>query len=625
MLTQLTIRDFAIIDRLSIDWSPGLNAVTGETGAGKSIIIDAVGALLGGRVSPDLVRSGATRALVEGVFALSEAPDDGDLRATLDEYGLEPEDGALILTREVAVAGGRGGARINGRAVPASVLQQVGEHLVDIHGQSEHLSLLRPREHLELLDRYAELGAERRRLAGLVAELREVEREQGRVREEARQAAREQDLLRHEVDQIEAAGLAPDEEDELQLVRGRLRNVERLRSAVAAAYAALSGGPALADGDGLTGDEGPGATGLLAQAAAACSGVASVDPALEREAEALAGTAAQAEESARALRGYLDAIEDDPQQLQEVEERLLLIADLKRKFGETIGDVLAYAERARARLDAVERQDQLLGELEARRADLRRAVGTLAAEISARRSEAATRLRRSVEAELADLNMGGTRFVVRLARSHDPNGVPLPTNGSAKGGPSDGGSADGGSANGAADDPPTFTFDATGVDRVEFLIAPNPGEEPKGLGRIASGGELARVSLALKAILSQVDRRATLIFDEVDVGVGGRSAPVVGQKLWGLTADGGHQVLCVTHMPQVAAYADAHLVVAKGGGADTTRVVVRQLAPDERVDELALMLGGAPGSAGARRNAEELLDRATARKEPKAAPTTGST
>src|SRR5215212_2197251 len=207
MLTQLTIRDFAIIDRLTIEWSPGLNVVTGETGAGKSIIIDAVGALLGGRVTPDMVRNGATRATVEGVFDLSDVRDRDELHAALEEHGLELEDGGLILTRDVAGSGGRGVARINGRAVPASVLQQVGEHLVDIHGQSEHLSLLRPREHLELLDRYAGLGAERARFAELVTDLRATDREQARVRDEARQAEREQELLRHEVAQIDAAEL----------------------------------------------------------------------------------------------------------------------------------------------------------------------------------------------------------------------------------------------------------------------------------------------------------------------------------------------------------------------------------------------------------------------------------
>jgi DNA repair protein RecN (Recombination protein N) len=579
VLAQLTIRDFAIIDRLTIEWSRGLNVVTGETGAGKSIIIDAVGALLGGRISPDFVRTGANRATVEGVFDLSTSEDAGDLKAALDEHGLEIEDGGLILTRDIAGAGGRGVSRVNGRAVPTAVLQQIGEHLIDIHGQSEHLSLLRPREHLDLLDRYAGPGTERSRLARIVADLRAVDREQQHVREEARRAQREQTILRHEVDEIDAAALSPSEEADLLGTRERLRNVERLRTAVQSAWAALSGD-----------DEHPGAHDLVGQAALACGQVGTVDPILGQQAEALDAVAEQLDDAVRSLRRYLDEVEDDPEQLQSVEERLLALADLKRKYGDTVEEILAYAERARSRLEAVERQDQILAELDARREELRRAAGALAGDLSARRAMAAVALQAVVEAELADLNMRGTRFITHLAQTDDPNGLPVEIVGRSR----------------------ILAFDATGVDRVEFLIAPNPGEEPKGLGRIASGGELARVALALKTALSRVDRRATLIFDEVDTGVGGRSAPVVGEKLWGLTSE--HQVLCVTHMPQVAAYADSHLVVAKGTDEGSSRVVVRSLEPPERIEELAQMLGGPLGGSGARRNARELLDGARTRK-----------
>jgi DNA repair protein RecN (Recombination protein N) len=579
MLAQLTIRDFAIIDRLTIEWSRGLNVVTGETGAGKSIIIDAVGALLGGRISPDFVRSGASRATVEGVFDLSTSEDVGELRTALDEHGLEIEDGGLILSRDIAGAGGRGVSRVNGRAVPTAVLQQIGEHLIDIHGQSEHLSLLRPREHLDLLDRYAGLGTSRVRLATLVADLRAVDREQQRVREEARRAQREQALLRHEVEEIDAAELRPGEEEELLLTRERLRNVERLQTAVLSAWTALSGD-----------EDRAGAHDLVGQAALECGQVGGFDPVLAQQSEVLDGVAEQLDDVTRALRRYLDAVEEDPEQLQAVEERLLALADLKRKYGDTIEEILAYVERARGRLEAVERQDQIVAELEARRQEIRAAAGTLASSLSARRTVAASELQSVVETELADLNMRGTRFVVHFERADDPDGLPVEIDGHAR----------------------MLAYDATGVDRVEFLIAPNVGEEPKGLGRIASGGELARVGLALKTALSRVDRRATLIFDEVDTGVGGRSAPVVGEKLWGLTSE--HQVLCVTHMPQVAAYADSHLVVAKGADEGASRVNVRSLEPSERVEELAQMLGGPLGGQGARRNARELLEGAKVRK-----------
>jgi DNA repair protein RecN (Recombination protein N) len=579
VLAQLTIRDFAIIDRLTIEWSRGLNVVTGETGAGKSIIIDAVGALLGGRISADFVRTGASRATVEGVFDLSTAEDAAELKAALDEHGLEIEDGGLILTRDIAGTGGRGVSRVNGRAVPTAVLQQIGEHLIDIHGQSEHLSLLRPREHLDLLDRYAGLGTGRSRMASLAADLRAVDREQQQVREDARRAQREQTILRHEVDEIDAAALSPTEEDELLATRERLRNVEKLRGAVQTAWAALSGD-----------DERAGAHDLMGQAALAIGQVGGFDPALAQQGEALDAAAEQLDDIVRELRRYLDTIEDDPEGLQVVEERLLALADLKRKYGDTVEEIMAYAERARRRLEAVERQDQILAELDARREELRAEAGALAGQLSARRVTAAEELQAVVEAELADLNMRGTQFVVHFERADDPSGLPVELDGR----------------------PRTLAFDATGVDRVEFLIAPNPGEAPKGLGRIASGGELARVALALKTALSRVDRRATLIFDEVDTGVGGRSAPIVGEKLWGLTSE--HQVLCVTHMPQVAAYADAHLVVAKGADEGSSRVEVCTLEPAARVEELAQMLGGPLGGAGARRNARELLDGARSRK-----------
>jgi DNA repair protein RecN (Recombination protein N) len=571
MLAQLVIRDLAIIDRLTIEWDRGLTVLTGETGAGKSIIIDAVSAVLGGKVGPEMVRGGARRATVEAVLDLVES--SGNLAASLAELDLELEDGALILARDIAGSGGRGAARINGRTVTAAILQQLGEQLVDIHGQSEHLSLLRPREHLELLDRYAELEPQRAEMAAVVAELRDLEARVRRLHDDVRQAVREQSLLRHEVDEIDRAELDSDEEAELSGSRQRLANVERLRALVVEALAALQGD-----------DDRPGALDAIGSAQTATDRASRIDPALASVAEALTASAAQIEDAIRELGRYGGTIEDDPAQLAVVEERLLLLGDLKRKYGDSIPEILAYAERARQRLATVERQDELLSELSARRAELRQRAVETASKLSTARSAAAVHLAAQAEQELADLNMRGTRFVVQVSQRADAGGLGL----------SDG---------------RAVAYDATGIDQVEFLIAANPGEEPRPLGRIASGGELARVSLALKSILSRVDRRPALIFDEVDVGVGGRSAPVVGEKLWALTRD--HQVLCVTHMPQVAAFADTHLAVRKGGD-DSTRVEVTALSAAERVEELAQMLGGPMGGEGARRNARELLKAAEA-------------
>ncbi len=578
MLAQLAIRNFAIIDRLDLAWEPGLNVITGETGAGKSIIIDAVGALLGDRLGPEAVRTGADRALIEGVFLVGDAPD-GELGAALAEYGLEAEDGALIVSREVAAAGGRGGARVNGRSVPLAVLQQLGEQLVDVHGQSEHMALLRVREHLGYLDRYAGVLPERARVSALVRELRAVREERQRVLADARQAARQQEMLRHEIAEIERAALRPGEEEELQAQRTRLRHVERLRQAATRACEALGGAE-------TEGGDRAGAVDLLGEAVVACQEGAQFDPALGAEVERLNAAFEQAEETALRLRSYLDTIEADPNALERVEERLFAIADLKRKYGESVAEILAYLEHARRGVEGFEHRAERLAELEARERALLEQVAGEAGALSRQRAAAGQRLAAAVERELADLQMGGTRFVVSITQAEDSGGVPV--------------------------DGRLLAFGETGVDRVEFLIAPNAGEAPKPLARIASGGELARTALALKTILARADTRSTLIFDEVDVGVGGRAAPVVGQKLWAVAA-GGHQVLCVTHLPQVAAYADRHWVVAKQEQDGRTRAAVGALALDESVEELAAMLAGA-ATESARQSARDLLQRSAAYK-----------
>ena len=575
VLLELTIRDFAIIDELTLHWEPGLNALTGETGAGKSIIVDAVGALLGDRLGSEIVRAGRQRAFVEGIFALGDGANaPAPVRELLAEHELLEEDDQLIVTRELA-RGGRSIARLNGRAVPLSLLQQVGEHLVDIHGQSQHLSLLRPREHLDYLDRYAGLVDLRRQVGSHVQQWRAVQAERRKLQEEVRTAARERDLLRHEVTEIEAADLQPGEEEELQALRQRLRHSARLRQAAEQAILALQGL-----------DEVRGATDLLGEAAIHCTDASRADPDLAPVAETLERLSAEADETGRDLRHYLDRLEADPRQLEDVEARFLALADLKRKYGESVEAVLDYLERARARLATAERGEELLAELDERERGLRAEVAAAALDLSRRRAAAGGDLRAAVEAELSDLNMAGAQFEVAMDHQADTTGVEWPAE-------------DGG--------PVQVAVDATGADRVEFLFSANPGEPPRGLGRIASGGELARVALALKAVLARVDQRGTLVFDEIDVGVGGRSASVVGEKLCQLTRT--HQVLCITHMPQVAAYADQHLVVAKRVDAETTRTVVEPVSGTQRVAELAAMLGGSPGSRAAEANARELLAR----------------
>jgi DNA repair protein RecN (Recombination protein N) len=559
VLSQLTIRNFAIVDRLEIDWRGGLNVITGETGAGKSILIDAVGALLGDRLGPDVVRSGAPRALVEGVFVLP-AELQADFAQLLDEYGLEAEDGALIVSREIAGSGGRGGARVNGRSVPLAVLQELGEHLVDIHGQSEHMALLRSREQLEYLDRYAGALSERAEVARLARQLRETRDAQEELLKNERETARLQDMLRHEVAEIESAELRPDEEDELLVQRARLEHVERLRQAAATTLAALSGDD----------DDAAGAIDRLAAAVATSRDGGRIDPSLDGEADALQSALDQAEESARTLREYLELVEVDPQALEQTVERLFLIGDLKRKYGESVAEVLSYKANAQQRLAEIEHRSEQVDQLQARERELAAQLGSVAQALSARRAQAAAELSSAVQRELADLRLAEANFAVAIE--------PIP-------------------------------IELTGMDRVEFRLTTTPDEEPRPMTRVASGGELARIALALKTVLTRAETRPTLIFDEVDVGVGGRTAPVVGEKLWAVAA-AGHQVLCVTHMPQVAAFGESHYVVSRTGG----EVAVALAEGDQRLDELAAMLAGGVSKA-ARQSARELLDRAAAAKK----------
>jgi DNA repair protein RecN (Recombination protein N) len=560
VLQQLTIRNFATIVQLSVEWQPGLNVITGETGAGKSILIDAVGALLGDRLGPEVVRSGAERALVECVFVLPD-PCAPELRQVLDEYGLEPEDGELIVTREIGASGSRGGARVNGRSVPLSVLQAVGGQLVDVHGQSEHMALLRTREQLDYLDRYAGTLPERTTVGVQVRELRNVRDAVRKLSAEEREAARLQDMLRHEIAEIERAELRPDEEDELKAQQTRLQHVERLRQSAHVAHVALAGADS---GDRA---DTAGALDLLAEALSACSDAARFDAALEEQVETLNTALAHAQESAAALREYVDRLEPDPQALERITGRLFLIGDLQRKYGDSIAEVLAYAADAQRRLAAIEHRSEHQVELQQQEQRLLLGLTSAAAKLSGLRKAAAERLASAVEQELADLRLGGTRFTVALNQTDD--------------------------------------FDATGSDRIEFLLAANPGEEPRAMARVASGGELSRIALALKTILSRAETRPTLIFDEIDVGVGGRTAPVVGEKLRSV-ASGGHQVLCVTHLPQVAAFADAHYVVSKALG-ERAETSVELLSDAARIEELAAMLAGAATEAG-RESARELLD-----------------
>lgn len=602
MLLELNIADFAIIERLRLTLGPGFNVFTGETGAGKSIIVDAISALVGERMGADMVRAGSDRASVEGVFDVSEAlsrdrsHDHGSSRVrdgaagdeaptslseTLADLGIEAEDGVLILGREMT-AGGRGLARINGRTAPLSTLQRLSTTLIDIHGQSAHLALLKPERHIDYLDRYAGLESARAEVADLYHQWRATRRELERLRADEREQERRLELLRFQVEEISAANLTPGEVEELERERRMLSNAERLGELTAAAYAALRGDE--------TGDE-RGALDLLAEAQRALSDLLRLDDTLNDQRDTLEQALFLLEDVASATRNYQDEVMADPARLAEVEERLDLINRLRRKYGATIEETLTFAAEASRELETLANREERAAELQVQEQRLRAHIGEVAERLSQRRSEAALAMARAMEGQLDDLNMRKARFEVRMTKRPDPDGVP-------------------------AGDGPPVAFSASGVDQVEFLLSPNPGEPLKPLARIASGGETSRLMLALKTILANVDVTPTLIFDEIDAGISGRSGQVVGEKLWALGQS--HQALCVTHLPQIAALGDRHFQVSKATSGDRTTTRVNLLKGDTRITELSQMLGGASTNAS-RANARDLLSRAESWKRERAA------
>ncbi len=566
MLTELTVEDFAIIDRLTLRLDPGFTVLTGETGAGKSIIIDALQAALGARAPSEVVRSGARTAAVEAIFELTEEEHQA-LADLLGEYGAADEP-TLIFRREIN-AGGRATARLNGRAVPASVLSQIGAALVDIHGQSEHLSVLKTDRQLDILDRYAGLMPLRTSTADAVRSLRTLRQDLGAIVDGHREAEQRLDLLRFQSGEIEGAQLRAGEEEDLRAERNLLANAEKLASLASVAYDALHGG-------------GTPAVDSVGAAVSATREIAEIDPGLAALAERLQSVQVEIEDIAGELRRYRDTLEYDPRRLETIEERLDLLARLQRKYGPTIDDVIAFGERVRAELEGVENLDERIAALEHDVRVAEAGAGRLAGDLSRQRNEAAATLTSAMADALQGLGLKGTSFEVQIGRQESPEGLMVDGEG-------------------------RYAYTPSGIDRVAFLVSFNPGEPLKPLERVASGGETSRFLLALKSVLARADRIPTLVFDEVDVGVGGRRAMNVGQRMRTLAES--HQVLTITHMPQIAALADQHLTVLKAVRGGRTTVDVRALESGERVEEIAEMMSGT-GSDAARRNAEELLEAA---------------
>jgi len=552
MLTELRIENFAIIQELELSFQPGLTTFTGETGAGKSIILDALMALLGGKADPTLIRAGADRANVEGEFTIPPANRDA-IVALLKSEELLDEDEHLAIAREMR-SNGRSVARINGRSVAQSLLRDLGQYLVDIHGQSEHLSLLQVRQHINLLDRFANSQPALEAYQGLYHKLRKVQKDLFSLRQSEKDAASRSDLLEFQAGEIENAHLLSEEEDELRGERTRLANAEGLSSLSQQTLALLDDGS----------QDTPAITDLVGQMVQVLDSLARLDPTQNGLAEQAQTLSESLSDISRDLRGYMDGIEFNPRRLEQVEERLDLINRLKRKYGGTLEAVLEFARKARADLDNIAHATERIAELEQQEIRLRTDLAVQAERLSDQRSQAARVLATAVERELDDLSMAGAQFAVDQQTVADPHGLSLSSG-------------------------ETVAFDETGIDKIEFLIAPNPGEGLKPLVKIASGGETSRLMLALKRVLTRADSIPTLVFDEIDQGIGGRVGSVVGEKLWQLGRN--HQVLCVTHLPQLAAFGDQQYSVRKevDSGRTTTHVAV--LAGEPRQIELAQMLG----------------------------------
>ena len=555
MLRELSITNVAVIDALTVPFVPGLNVLTGETGAGKSILIDALQLVLGARSSEDLLRSGTDEAVVEAAF---DPPADPAGRAVLEAEGIAVESGEFLILRRHVFRDGKSKAYVGGRLTSAATLRALAESLVDIHGQHPGQPLLDPRRHREFVDAYAGVLSEAGIYREQFAVWQSLQRERDALLAAERERERRAELLEFQRRELESAHLEPDEDEALAAERGILANHERLFSTVEQAYVEL--------------EESEGAVLMrLGPLATRLRDASAVDARLREILEALETAMVHLGEAARGLRDYRGRIEFDPQRLESIEARLHEIGKLKRKYGGGVAELLSHLAGVRRDLAALERSEARLQDVgRALRASaddlLRRAT-----ELSAARTRAAQTLQAAVLAELGELGMAKAAFEVRVAA-------------------------------GARDE---AALGPHGLDAVEFLISPNPGEAVKPLHKIASGGELSRVMLAIRTILADADRTPTVIFDEVDAGIGGSMGEVVGRKL--SAASRRHQVLCVTHLPQIACFGDQHLLVQKRSLADRTETTVRVLAPEERPREVARMLGGSSRSATALDHANELL------------------
>ncbi|WP_017727025.1 DNA repair protein RecN [Halalkalibacterium ligniniphilum] len=561
MLVELTIKNFAIIEELTIPFEKGLTVLTGETGAGKSIIIDAIGLLLGGRGSSEFVRYGENRAEIEGLFILD---DDHPVLKKMEDLGIDANDNMIVVRRDMT-SNGKSICRVNGKLVTLGILREIGQTLVDIHGQHEHQALMQPEQHLSMLDSYAknELLPTLMEYKQLFTAYQELQKQWRQLTENEQEMAQRVDLLQYQLNEIEAAKLEPEEDVRLTDERYKLANSEKLFKALQDGYNNLYG-----EGRGL--DWVMNAMSHLEEAKA-------YDKELEDLHESISNSYYLLEEAAFSLRDRFEQLEFDPNRLEMVEGRLNEIQRLKRKYGETVEDILEYASKIEEELDSLIHKDDRIHELEKKLEAIRLDLAVEAKALSEIRKQAALALTESIHEQLAALYMEKTTFEVRITqRDSEPQ---MRGNGQ--------------------------SYRENGVDDVEFYLSTNIGEPLKPLAKVASGGEISRIMLALKSIFFNHQGVTSVIFDEVDTGVSGRVAQAIAEKIHAISI--GSQVLCISHLPQVAAMADTHLYISKNETDERVTTKVTPLTKEAKVDEIARMISGVEVTALTKQHAKELL------------------
>ncbi|MGG1680051.1 DNA repair protein RecN [Neobacillus sp. NRS-1170] len=561
MLAELSIKNFAIIENLTISFKKGLTVLTGETGAGKSIIIDAIHLLVGGRGSAEFVRHGEEKAEIEGLYQIDDPQHPVIFKAM--EFGIDIEEGMVILRRDIAKTG-KSVCRINGKLVTISTLREIGATLVDIHGQHEHQELMDESWHLPLLDQF---GSEE--ILPSLEEYQEVFHRYEQTRQKLKslsdndqQTAHRLDLILFQFDEIQKANLKPQEDEELYVEKKKLGNFEKVFAAVQSSYNGLNGEQKGLDWISLV-------MGHLEDAA-------SLDNAYKEIFESVSNSFYQLEDAARSLRNELDGLEFDPQRLNEIEDRLNEINQLKRKYGKTINEIVEYAAKIEEEIETLQNKETHIGELEKELASIKKDLSLEAKQLTELRKKWAEKLTKLIHKELKELYMAKTVFEIRF-------------------------------------EPDIEHFSKTGVDHVEFYISTNPGEPLKPLSKVASGGELSRIMLALKSIFSKHQGVTSIIFDEVDTGVSGRVAQSIAEKIYKVASDS--QVLCISHLPQVAAMADTHLFISKIIKGGRTKTSVSPLNIEEKIKEIGRMISGVEITDLTKQHAKELLQLAEINKK----------